>query len=299
MALEFNEKILRDINLSAATDKTRQKLCRIYLSVRDEALSDLRLEDLAKLLYLYSFTDDTRSVFSLEKGDYLTKSECLDLLGGSRRNAARWLKTLSEAGRLTFTENPSQVFIKEIDSEVFENPKKQQVYMLARWLLKWIYVMPEQKYTNYCSNPVWRLGAMLRLMPFINWRYNILCENPRETRLDKIEVLGEYRIAKILGCESDASNTCGKLCEIMSLPDGYFSPIRWCTTEYGKDCYLVNPEFCRTECMHWSIYSTTLYHGSRTIFDADYIQDKEDSRRYGEEWDETRPQFSYDDFGEH
>lgn len=289
MALEFTENLAREIHLSAVADKKSGKHTEIIIGLRDDALSDIPIEDLARMAYLSAFTDETNSVYSLEKKVYLTKKETAELLGGSLRNSMRQINRLITAGKLTETDNPPQIFLREFDSHVYDRPKSQQSYSVARWLLKWIYTMEEQKYTEYHSNPVKRLGALLRLIPFINWRYNILCENPKETRLEYVEPIGNYRMAKILGCEGSKSHKVfGQLCEIMSLPDGYFAPILWCLTEYDKECYVMNPEFCKTENLHWSVYSEMQFSGDRVIHDADYMTEREDTRRYDEDDDYER-----------
>lgn len=281
MKTQFNDAMLKEITLSAATDKKRNRHVEIRIVPRDGALSDLSFEKLARMAYLYSFTDDTRSVYTTEKRDYLTKKETIKLLGGSERYTARIVNQLIEAGKLIETDDPSQIFIGAFDKAIFEKPRKQKSFFVASWLIKFIYSNKWSLATQCGMNPVTKLGALLRLLPYVNWRYNIICENPEEKSLCNINPIGVERLTEIVPYPWAPGETVyGCLCEIMSLPDGYFSPLLYCKTEYGRGCFVLNPEFCQTAELHWSVYSETQFSGERIIHDADYMTEQEDTRDY-------------------
>lgn len=214
---------------------------------------ELDVKDLARLMLLLTYCEDERIVLAPGKNRYATKKDILFLLNGNAKTETEALNRLITLEKIVVVDGKYSVMA--VDSEAYKHPRKQRSYFLRRSVFQSTY-RSEKELRGEKVNPKALLGHMLRLIPYVNETYNILCKNTKETQLDKIEPLTEKEICEISGARYHGSSRHIDEAEYtIRTIEGDFELLRACQTEYGQAVFVVNPEFCQMSETHWSISS--------------------------------------------
>lgn len=228
-------------------------------------------KDLARLMLLLSYCEEDRKIVSPSGDSYATKKEVLQMLNGNRKTEQEALDRLLSLEKLV--EADGGYFVMAVNGEAYKHPRKQHSYFLKRSVIQSTYIAREGSRGENIQMKT-TLGRMFRLIPYLNFYYNILCKNPQEQSLEKIEPLSKDEICEIMKVSNPKSGHQIPEAELtVKTVEGYYEMLRYCQTEYGKAVYVMNPELCQVAEVHWSIYTLrNCWKWAPIVYDIDYIE---------------------------
>lgn len=232
---------------------------------------ELDTKDLSRLMLLLTYCGEDRVVAAPGMNRYATKKDVLFLLGGGSKTEAEALNRLISLEKVLVIDG--KYYVMALDSEAYRHPRKQRSYFLRKSVFQSTYIANKELFGEKI-HPKVLLGHMLRLIPYLNETYNILCENQKETRLKDIVPLTEEDICKISGARyRGASRHIDEALFTITTIEGNYELIRPCQTEYGKAVFVMNPEFCQMSETHWSISSLrNCWKWYPVVYDVDFIE---------------------------
>lgn len=168
----------------------------LYKSVNEleEILSD---NDLVRYIYLGTFTKSNGYLILDNNKTYITKKEMQNLLKMGDTAFKKFFNNIISNNLLTEINDKYRINIyyfwrgKEINYKSITGNKLEnytRIYINAtRELYKSNYKRPK------------KLAMAYKLIPYINWKYNVLCNNIKETCKEKIDILHIENIINIVG----------------------------------------------------------------------------------------------------
>lgn len=97
----------------------------------------------------------------------------------------------------------------------------------------------QDMYYNTTESKRGYIGCLIKLIPWINTKYNILCSNPQETEEDKLDLLTWEDVARLCGYE----NTDKFKKNILSLKIKGYNAAKCLVHGRGMAIY-INPKVC-------------------------------------------------------
>lgn len=197
----------------------------------EQLLPDVSGSDLAKLLYLATYIGYDGVI--VNGSTAATSAKMMEMLCVSRHTYDNFMENMRDGGVITEDNGKFRVN----DGIVFRGklPKKQadDYIRLNHGGIRRIYVeTPPAKHAT--------LSYLYRLIPYVNAEHSILCMNPREKEIGRIEPMTLSQCLKICGA---ASNSERKATELFQLKcDGKFV-IRCLTDNFSdqRQFIIINP----------------------------------------------------------
>lgn len=157
-------------------------LGRFYFVPSDERFEGLTPETVTRLIYLNTFADYNNKLMLTERTSIQYK-DLPELLGIAKATVSSFWKEISPKyitktkDKMLFTNG--NIFVKGKISTASIKPEYLKFYTEG---VSRLY----QSTTKYQHK---RLGYLFTLLPFINVEYNVLCYNPLEKDIDRIEFI--------------------------------------------------------------------------------------------------------------
>ena len=168
----------------------------IHIGDGDNALTSA---DMARLLYLGTYIGWSDGKLRSDNGKVVyTKKHLSQLLGLSRNKAHDLYVKLIATG----------VLLEDEQGALYISPRyfyrgKDIIKKIHEEDVRYTRVFIEtvrQLYQVYGkSKSASRLGVLYRILPYINFAYNIVCHNPRESDFEKLQAIPVSDLATILG----------------------------------------------------------------------------------------------------
>ena len=170
--------------------KIQDELGYFYFVMREHKFGNISAESAARLIYLCAYLNYTNE-FMLTEKQKMKKSDLQDILGLCTGTTHKFWKEVCDVYISDFGEEGLKLCCSEIVRGKLSDTtcQYQKVYIES---IRNIYRATPPTKHRY-------LGYIFQLLPYINIEYNIICENPRETELDKIKPLKISEICDILG----------------------------------------------------------------------------------------------------
>ena len=187
-------------NQTAKREYRRQaqsELGYFYFILSEYRFGKLSAETVTRLIYLCTFLNYNGEFMKTQR-QHMKKSDLQNVLGLSKGSVFNFCKEvipnyIVDNGNDGLVLNCSEIIRGKLTNS--ENQYKK------------FYIKAIQ--TIYQATPVSRhkhLGYVFQLLPYINNEYNIICSNPYEPELNKIEPLSVAEICDLIGYEK--SNIC-------------------------------------------------------------------------------------------
>lgn len=166
-----------------------EELGNFYFTSRKEDFADISPESLTRLIYLNTFMAHGNRVMLTERTPM------------HRRDLSKILK-LSKATITRFWKEVNPKYIKETDEGlmlsndvIFRRGAVTKGNSYQRMYIKGIRNLYE---LTDISNHKY-LGYLFRLLPFINIEYNLICSNPFEKELERVELISIADFCNMIG----------------------------------------------------------------------------------------------------
>lgn len=176
------------------------KFVHVVYKYCEEYFEQLDYLDLVRLCVLACYASSSGKCYD-ENNNEIKRGSLSKIWDVHSSNVKQSYDRLLELGLISLTER-GQIMI---NTEIFKNGKiqveKGQTYirMFNKGLLDLYYNTPKLKRKQ--------IGMFIKLLPYINYKYNILCFNPEETNKDNIKPLSWENICDILGQDAEATHT--------------------------------------------------------------------------------------------
>lgn len=173
--------------------KNNEELGQFFFVTQKEDFCDISPQNVARLIYLNTFVDYNNNRLMLTQRTPM-----------HHRDLAKVL-TLSKAAVSSFWQEVSPEYLTEesngliiSNSNIFSKGKlkyKGQYEKYQKFYIDGIRTL----YKATDANKHKYLGCVFKMLPFINFQYNILCYNPEETDIKKIETISLFEFCKLIG----------------------------------------------------------------------------------------------------
>ena len=151
---------------------------KYFFTAQKETFSPISPESVARLIYLCSFLGYETGALRLTERSPISKKDLPKILGLSKRTVDHFLL---EAADYIWEDNDHNIIV---DDTIFYRGKLSRTNYSPFQVL---YIDTVRSlYTNTPSSQHRKLGYIFKMLPYLNFEYNILCHNPEETSLDKI-----------------------------------------------------------------------------------------------------------------
>ena len=156
-----------------------------------ENFPKLSAETMTRLIYLNTFIKHGTNQLMLTERKPMKRSNLSKVLGISKTSAFRFWKDVNPA---YITENKDGELLTNKKSFFRGNAGKR------RELHQKIYIEGVRKlYKSTTTNKHKHLGHLFLLLPYVNTEYNVLCFNPLEAELDKIDCMTVADFCRVIG----------------------------------------------------------------------------------------------------
>ena len=205
---------------------------------RDEPPINLDRETLARLIYLCTFLDYSGRLMKTQRA-VMTKDDAQGILKLSPATFYRfWAKVISE-GYLTISS----------DGSLYPSPRlfsrgRLSVTGYSEGRTK---IFIKQMRRLYEATPVRAhhyLGAVFLMLPFINIKYNVLCRNPFEDDIEKVDTMSMDEFCTAMGLRPRSAADYRRAYRELTFPLEDGRKQRFCITvqtDEGKEMIFINP----------------------------------------------------------
>ncbi len=172
---------------------SNKDLGKFFFISNDEDFDDLLPQTVTRLIYLNTYTHFGDNKLMLTERTLMKRKDLAKILGVSKAVVTKFWQAVSpkyiqeQDDGLIFTN--TDIFIKRKLSQRGKYNPYQKFYING---IRTLY-----KATNISNHK--HLGYIFKMLPFINLEYNVLCKNPMEKDLDKIELLSLVEFCNIIG----------------------------------------------------------------------------------------------------
>jgi hypothetical protein len=177
-----------------------------YLLVRTKKIpqsEEMSAANLGRMIYLATFCNyDNRLM--LNECVTMKESDLPEVLNLGERKTRDFKKDMKD--HIIFSKDG--IFID--DTFVYRGERKEKHYTDK---IRMYNLAVRSLYRALKNTKHGYFGYVVRLLPYINRKYNIVCKNPRETDINKIEAMTMMDIARAIGYEETNS---AKLVEILT-----------------------------------------------------------------------------------
>jgi hypothetical protein len=173
----------------------------VFALFKSDALTkigNLNNADMARLLYLGTYIGWENGKLRSDNGrDVFTKNDLPQLLGISRNKAHDLYVKLTKAKVMTTDDSGALSISTEYfyrgDVNKAANEEDVRYTRIFKATVRFLY----EDYGK--ARIASRLGVLYRILPYVNFTYNIICRNPKERELDNLNVITVAALAEMLG----------------------------------------------------------------------------------------------------
>lgn len=166
---------------------------------------NLNLATISRFLYLATYIDyNDREENVLIKHSKNNKIECLN-----KKDIRNLLNLSDSTFKRFYKEVKDKELLFEVDNKIYLNPvyvNKGKSNFKDKDYTRIYIDTTRELYENCKSTQHKRLSYIYQLLPFLNYENNILCSNPEEKNIEKLNKLSFKDICEILGLSNDKKN---------------------------------------------------------------------------------------------
>jgi len=152
----------------------------------DEKVSD---SDIAKLIYCATYLDYD-NILHHDDGKPVSKSDLKDLIGVSERIFYKWYNIMIKSKVLIEKDNKLSMNKNYcIKGKLSKNKEYNRIFINA---IRYVY-------TENRGKSLKSLGGIMRMLPHVNYKHNVLCWNPNEEDEEKVKPIEVGELMKALG----------------------------------------------------------------------------------------------------
>lgn len=169
-----------------------------------------------------------------EEGKLATKKDIIEMLEPlSTRRANDTIKYLIENKLITITRENYVLINKKISSRGKTNNLTNGSVRMVDKSIKELY-----KSCNVREHTT--IDLLIKLLPHVSSKFNIICENPLEEDINKIKPLKQIQILEILGVNKSVPTQLVKF-KIHNGKESVFCKV---SNAFVKNAFVINPRFC-------------------------------------------------------
>ena len=176
--------------------QTQNPLGNFFFAQSEDACNDVSPQTLTRLVYLATFLrHGTNQLYKTEQTP-MRKSDLCETMQLSQKLFYIFWKEAN--GKYVFEDDAKNIFM----SEHFFRGNLTNHLKAPGGFKKYQQIYIEAIRKLYRETPVTRhgnLGYIFQILPYINWQYNILCWNPKESELDNIDLMNLDELCSLVG----------------------------------------------------------------------------------------------------
>lgn len=188
-------------------ERVRNRDLNFYFVLSKDRRGTLEPHTIARLFYLATFLHPNDNILRYDDGTEIKRAEMAKLMGFSDGTLDNFLREVSN--RYVFRQPDGTMAISpdffrgQIADRIKEgaNNGHQRVFIKS---LRELYRQTPTSKHRY-------LGYLFLLLPFVNWEYNVLCWNPDEKDVDKINPMSLSDFCEAIGYDDNEGRNSGKL----------------------------------------------------------------------------------------
>ena len=169
--------------------KIQDELGYFYFVMREHRFGNISAESAARLIYLCTYLNYNNG-FMLTERRKMKKSDLKDVLGLSLRTTYNFWNDVKDV----YVSDCGEDGLKLISPFIVRGQITKSDSLYKKFYLEGIRCI--YKATSISKHRY--LGYVFQLLPYINTEYNIICKNPDETELEKVQPLLIDEICDIL-----------------------------------------------------------------------------------------------------
>jgi len=208
------------------------------LSTMDGRFPTLSQSDLARLMFIGTYTGWADGMLQYDNGVPLNRQALEKLVGMSRSKFSEFYSRLVECDIVSQDEN-GHLFMNP--TVFYRGEMKKHEYDISDLAYTRLFRNTARElYEAYNGRTIKQLAVLYAVLPFINFNYNIVCYNPTESVKERIDPIPITKLAALLGYKrtEDLVKIIDKIKYDGSKVFGYFG------TDFkskGKAGLIVNP----------------------------------------------------------
>ena len=182
-----------------------------------------------RFIYLCCFMDYDNNLIWGESKQYMSEKDMQEVLKLAKTEFYTTKKTLLKNDLIQIVDDSVKINkLYSIKGGINKNKKVEIVRMFENTI--------KDLYEKSLPREHKNVGILIKLLPFVNFRYNILCSNPREENLENIIALANKDLIEILDISKPTQL---KLLKIKVNKEPAFIKVDNC---YLKNVYVINPK---------------------------------------------------------
>lgn len=215
----------------------RDNFGSFYFSIYNRLLKiDLKPQYRIRFIYLCTFMNyNNKLEFGNGIGNtkLMVERDLIEVLGLSQNETIRTKKALIESDLISIEDDKTISINKRyaIKGKITKRDSRESVRIMENGL--------REIYAKAKPSEHKRLDIFIKVLPYVNYNHNVLCKNPNESDVDKVEALTLSELCEIVGYDKTKSvrlkNELLKIKVDEQMAFGVFE------TGYGKRLY-VNPK---------------------------------------------------------
>lgn len=160
-------------------------------------LDDLEAKTISRLMYLATYTSYDNNILKFDNGKVMKKRDIYKVLNLASDTSRRLLIELISKGYLIETDKGYQIS-KSIIHKGSDDERKLEEH--ERYTRIFIQAM-RKMYLSVTASQHKLLGYVFQMLPYVNIYHNILCHNPFEKDLGKLEAINMIEFCRLLGLD--------------------------------------------------------------------------------------------------
>lgn len=174
--------------------KLQDELGYFYFVMRQHRFGKISAESAARLIYLCTYLN-YKNEFMLTERDKMKKIDLKNVLNLSVSTTFKFWKEVENVYIIDQGENSLKLCCSDIvrGKLVDKTNLYQKIYIES---IRNIYRATPSTKHRY-------LGYIFKLLPYVNTEYNIICNNPEETNLKKVDPFTATEICRLLGYDEE------------------------------------------------------------------------------------------------
>ena len=209
----------------------------LFYEVKKELFNrEIEGATIARLMYLATYIGYNDNVLCHKDSSPIEKKELQNITGLKDETYRKFIKECKEKHLLWFDENGYTV----ISKEYFKKGKfLKSDYKTQKSIIR-VYCNGVRSLYEGCDNVSQHkaLSYLFMLLPYVNRQYNIVCNNPREERKNRINFLNMEDICDIIGYSKKNKHLLRR--ELKNLEINGKVAFRWLEDKYGSRA-IINP----------------------------------------------------------
>lgn len=205
-------------------------------------IEDLDEQSATRLMYLATYTSYDNNILKFDNGKLITNKHFGELLNLKEAMCRRFISEMINKGYLIELDDGFQINTdvvhrgKDSERKLAENERYTKIYIQAMRKM-YLSVNPRQHKL---------LGYIFQTLPYVNIYHNILCYNPYEKNLDRIEYIDMVGICSHIGLSPTQvtrfrKNTEKVLFEFMGIEQHFMCYLLAADEEKNQGRIIVNP----------------------------------------------------------